>query len=1231
MTRLVVWLLSALLTLLLVVVGLLGLLTLTTAGARWLAEQAMELEPRLRLTVEGGAIVGGLAVSGLRWEDRDIAVEAARAELAWSPGCLLAARICLDRVVVDGLTVTVRPQAEAQPEPESALPGRLELPVGMRLQLLQLDNVRVELPDAALALRSLQGSAELSGGALTVEWLLAAGLDVAIDVGAERSAAKPAAPPAAQLPTIVLPLDLVAKSLLLEDARLRMPAGDYRLRQLAVAGSLRGSLLALDRLALHGEPLTATLTGQVELADAYPLALRLAAELTPPELPRPLRLAATAAGDMRQLALELEASGLLELQLKGSVQPLAPRLPFDFTARWQELRYPFDDEPLLLLRDGVLAAAGDLGDYRGSLAVAVAGPQVPAGHWRLRFAGDSGELRDLDAEAATLGGSLRIAGRLSWRDGLRWQAAAKAQGLNPASHWPALPGALGGELQAAGAVAAGDWSLAVDALRLDGELLGHPLRLQGRLDKPLAAGWRFQNVRLESGRNRVRVDGRLGQQWALQGAFDLPQPQGLLPGLQGSLRGQLALTGAMLEPDLRLQLQGRGLRYREHAAESLTLQLDLRRLALEDSSLQLAASGLTSGALRLARLQGALVGSRSAHALSLQAEGDGHGGRLELEGELTAELDWRGRLRSAALFLPQQQWRLEQPVALGWQHRARRLDVAAHCWRQQAARLCLTRAATVGAEGSVALALNGFRLEWLASLLPEGLVWQAPLDGEAELHWLPAQRPAARVVLESRGGAVVLEREDDDPLRLAYQSLAVRLGLAEEALALELELASEQLGAGRLQARTELAGDRRPLRGDIDLDGLQLGLLQAFLPDIQTLSGTIGIRGQLGGSLAMPQFHGTVALANGELVATGLPMALSAIELRAEVAGDAARLRGGFRSGEGTARIDGQATWSRQSWRLALALSGARLEAAYEQMARLYVSPNLALTIEPGRVGVTGQVVVPEGTIAIKRLPEGAVAVSDDVVVINRPGQAEVEAPPAADWDVLLDIELLLGEAVRIEGFGLEGRLAGSLRLRQRAQGVPEAAGEISVVEGRYEAYGQKLEIRQGLLLFSGPLTQPSMLVEAVRRVDNVVAGLRVEGEPEQPQVTLFSEPGLPQEEILSYLIRGRPLGGGGGGSDQLLAQAAISLGIFGGRGFATSLASELGVEDFEVGTSGEGEETQVELSGYITPDLLVRYGIGVFEPVNTLTLRYRVNRNFYVEAVSGLESALDFFYEFEF
>lgn len=274
---------------------------------------------------------------------------------------------------------------------------------------------------------------------------------------------------------------------------------------------------------------------------------------------------------------------------------------------------------------------------------------------------------------------------------------------------------------------------------------------------------------------------------------------------------------------------------------------------------------------------------------------------------------------------------------------------------------------------------------------------------------------------------------------------------------------------------------------------------------------------------------------------------------------------------------------------------------------------------------------MPRGKITLKELPEGAVAVSSDVVVINRAGTIAEERVPAAAWRVTTDIELALGNAVQIEGYGLEGRLAGNLRLRQRPGGVPEAIGELSVVDGRYQAYGQNLEIRQGQLLFSGPLKEPNLNVEAVRRADSVVAGLRIEGEPKQPQVTLFSEPGLPQEEILSYLIRGRPLGTEGVGSDQLLAQAAVSLGVFGGKGFASSLARELGVKDFEVGTAGEGQETQVELSGYITPDLLVRYGIGVFEPVNTLTLRYRISKSFFVEAVSGLESALDFFYEFEF
>jgi translocation and assembly module TamB len=708
----------------------------------------------------------------------------------------------------------------------------------------------------------------------------------------------------------------------------------------------------------------------------------------------------------------------------------------------------------------------------------------------------------------------------------------------------------------------------------------------------------------------------------------------LLPDLAGHGQGHFTVRGAAAEPDIMLELQAGDLRFQEYALATTGLHLDLRRLGLEQSRLSWNIHELQLGEQQLSEVRAELEGDRARHALRFSADGTDFGGQLLLRGGLDGQFDWAGQLLSATLDLPpKQQWTLADTVALRWRQAQRQLTVTAHCWRQRDSSLCLTEDASLGEQGSVHVALASFHLEWLSPWMPQGLQWQAPLDAGLVASWQGSAPPTVKAEINSRRGLIVLEQEDSDPLELAYERIGVTVSLEQNGLDAALELASERLGAGRLTAQTRLGPEAvKPLSGEVALDGLQLGLLGAFLPDIQRLEGVVSVNGRLGGSLQDPQFRGNVRLADGEVMSAQLPMSLTDIQLQAEVSGSEARLQGSFDSGKGSARLDGSASWSGEAWRLDLGLKGERLRVVYEPLAELEVSPDLHVTVQPQQVLVEGRVLIPKGKITLKELPEGAVDMSEDVIVVRRkePLAAE-EDVPAANWRITLDIELALGNSVQIDGFGLTGRLAGDLRMRQRPNGVPEAAGELRIVDGRYKAYGQDLEIRQGQLLFSGPLTQPSLNVEAVRRVDMVVAGLRIEGEPEAPQVTLFPGPGLPQEELLSYLVRGRPLGAEGAGGDQLLAQAALSLGIFGGKGFASSLASELGVEEFEVGTAGEGEETQVELSGYLTPDLLVRYGIGVFEPINTLTLRYRINKNFFVEAVSGLESALDFFYQFEF
>ena len=46
---------------------------------------------------------------------------------------------------------------------------------------------------------------------------------------------------------------------------------------------------------------------------------------------------------------------------------------------------------------------------------------------------------------------------------------------------------------------------------------------------------------------------------------------------------------------------------------------------------------------------------------------------------------------------------------------------------------------------------------------------------------------------------------------------------------------------------------------------------------------------------------------------------------------------------------------------------------------------------------------------------------------------------------------------------------------------------------------------------------------------------------------------------------------------------------------------------------------------------LKVKYGVGIFDSRATLTLRYRVIPKLYIEAVSGVDQALDLLYAFEF
>ena len=77
------------------------------------------------------------------------------------------------------------------------------------------------------------------------------------------------------------------------------------------------------------------------------------------------------------------------------------------------------------------------------------------------------------------------------------------------------------------------------------------------------------------------------------------------------------------------------------------------------------------------------------------------------------------------------------------------------------------------------------------------------------------------------------------------------------------------------------------------------------------------------------------------------------------------------------------------------------------------------------------------------------------------------------------------------------------------------------------------------------------------------------------------------------------------------------------------AIGEAFGVSDLALETAGTGDESQVVVSGQLTDDLRISYGVGVFSPIAELTLRYTLWRNLYLQAVSGAAQAVDLVYAF--
>ncbi len=420
--------------------------------------------------------------------------------------------------------------------------------------------------------------------------------------------------------------------------------------------------------------------------------------------------------------------------------------------------------------------------------------------------------------------------------------------------------------------------------------------------------------------------------------------------------------------------------------------------------------------------------------------------------------------------------------------------------------------------------------------------------------------------------------------------------------------------------------DRQIFEAKATLSIIELALIEALVPEIDNLQGSLDLQLSADGTMAQPAMVANAEMLDASASIPRLGLTLERINLHgATIAENKFKFKLDVASGDGSLTVAGISHLDAASgWPTTLSIKGQEFEVSSTSEATVQVSPDLVVELQNRNIDIRGDLLVPYARLRPRDVTQAA-QVSSDTVVIG----STAEAQPR--WRITNHINLILGDRVNFSGYDFDGQLGGKLLIEESEGQLTRGIGEINIPKGRYSAYGQRLDIENGRLLFiGGPLTNPGLDIRAVRKTDSVTAGIHVTGLLKQPQLSLFSTPVMDQADTLSYLLLGRPLEGSTDKDGAMMAKAALALKLTGGDKIARNVGDRLGLDEMHLEGSDSGDQASLVVGRYLSPKLYVSYGIGLIESFNTLNLRYNVTEQWLLKAESGESQGADLMYTFE-
>ncbi|AOI97293.1 translocation/assembly module TamB domain-containing protein [Burkholderia sp. LA-2-3-30-S1-D2] len=767
------------------------------------------------------------------------------------------------------------------------------------------------------------------------------------------------------------------------------------------------------------------------------------------------------------------------------------------------------------------------------------------------------------------------------------------------------------------------------------------------------------NANLTIAGNHVDLRGSFGAPGdRLRFVVDAPELDRLGFGVQGLVQAQGELTGSFAHPNVTATYKAQHVVVGSNRIGAAQGRADIRDGAHGALVFTADATDIALGSLQLKSLRANLDGTRAKHTLDASAVGTAGGRAIDLtfaaNGGVVENRDgmrWDGTVTRLAN-------RGTPAVAL-----LSPLAVSAGAGRVT---LGATRLTLEGA----AIDLKSFVFDH-GQMRSAGTVRGASVARFLEIRQeLTGQRPPLRtdVVLDAdwdfslganatgyvqvkrRGGDVTIET-GRGIASLGLTDLSARASFAPGNRFNVVALAKANR-VGTLDANVTVPFALRDgVFGVVD-DGPLAGRIDADIPSLKATGNLFGPSYLLGGRAALKlTVAGTPVKPNVSGMLTGDDLSATLVDQGVQLKDGIVRVKLAenlvefqqveFHGGDGTLRAIGRVRLDGEAPDLTASIVADKLElfAAPDRKLSLSGKAIVANDGPRGALSIDGKFVVDR---ALFDLPEDAAPhLSDDVVVVRPDGTVRGETPtgtavakpqkvedkPAPSLAPRANIDIGLGNNFRFKGHGADLGLRGTITVMS-APGVPlRAIGNVRVTEGStYTSFGRKLAVENGFFTFNGPVSNPGVNILAMRRNQEVEAGVQVTGTIKALTVKLVSEPNVTDNEKLSWLLFGHGTDQGNNVGQQGTMTAALALlgSVTGKR-----VAQTFGLDEFSIGRSDVGltDPQVIQVSKAINERFVLGFEQGLQSASNAFKATINLTRFWSVSAYGGTFQGVDLNY----